>query len=378
MRSSVRGNANSVQHVAVAPVLARCAGAALLLLACGCTTIGYFGQAAVGQFDLWRRQQPLAATLARADLPAQLRSKLQLVVAARAFAQTHLALADDGSYHSYVDLGRDYVVWNVFAAPALALTPLKSCFLLIGCVEYRGFFHQAQAQAYAADLQRQGYDTFVGGVAAYSTLGWLDDPILSSVLRWDDVRIAETLFHELAHHRLYIADDATFNESFAMAVARIGVDLWLADDTARRIARAGELARERAFIGLLLEFRGQLAVAFAAPVPAAERRANKDRLYDELRSSYAALKASWGGAADYDAWMARDLNNAKLVSLATYHADVEAFVAVLKRRCDSDFPRFYALIRRLAALAPAARAQCLAALAVDSEPSAPHCAALLR
>ncbi len=193
-----------------------------------------------------------------------MRAKLTLVERARQFAGTQLALSDHGSYHSYADLGRDYVVWNVFAAPELSLTPLSACYPFIGCVDYRGFFSEARARLHAATLQARGYDTFVGGVAAYSTLGWLNDPVLNTVLRRDDVHLVDIIFHELAHQRLYIVDDTTFNESFAMAVARAGVTRWLADDAPALARYRAGLAREADFIALLRDFTQRLTRAYAA------------------------------------------------------------------------------------------------------------------
>ena len=243
---------------------------------CGCSTLSYYSQAIGGQFEIWRKQQPITEVLAQPGLSATLRTKLELVVAARAFAASQLGLPDGGSYHEYVELGREAVVWNVFAAPALSLTPLRSCYPIAGCLEYRGFFARQQAEAYAARLRTQNYDVFVGGVAAYSTLGWFDDPVLSTILAWDAERIVEILFHELAHQRVYIAGDTTFNESYAMAVGEAGVRAWLTaqgrDDRAYQTAHS----HERAFIALLLEARAELARLYAGSMAMADKQRKKN------------------------------------------------------------------------------------------------------
>ena len=375
MPASLSPNIISVQRAAARRRRAAIVGLLLTLLLAGCTSLDYYQQAVAGQFQIWQRQRSIEALLAQHDLPAPLRAKLELVVRARRFAADHLALPDHGSYRQYADVGRDYVVWNVFAAPELSLTPHPSCYPLLGCLDYRGFFSHARARLHAVTLQARGYDTFVGGVAAYSTLGWLNDPLLNTVLRWDERRIVDTIFHELAHQQLYIAGDTTFNESFAMAVAQAGLVLWLGADPAAYQRYLVEQAREATFITLVQDYRKRLAAAFAAPVPDARKRVAKARLYDQLRAGYADLKAGWGGYNAYDAWMDTDLNNAKLTSLAAYHDDVAAFTGVLAR-CEQDFPRFYRVIKRLAGLATAARRQCLAQLG-GAGPAQHHCAALL-
>lgn len=370
MPASLSPNITSVQHALTRVLL----GVALLSLG-GCASFDYYLQAAHGQFEIWQRQRPISHWLEQPDTPTALRAKLALVERARRFAATQLALSDHGSYHSYADLGRDYVVWNVFAAPELSLTPLSACYPLIGCVDYRGFFCEARARLHAATLQARGYDTFVGGVAAYSTLGWLNDPVLNTVLRRDDVHLVDIIFHELAHQRLYIANDTTFNESFAMAVARAGVARWLADD-APALARylAGQ-AREAQFIALLRDFSQRLTRAYAAEHGVVEKRAAKQALYAELRERYRLLKLEWGGDGSYDAWMDSQLNNAKLASLAAYHDEVAHFLALLAR-CGDDFTRFYAVVEALGQLETTQRGHCLHTLGSAQAPPA-ECAALL-
>ena len=358
MSASLRPKPRSVQREPRARRAARVTLLALCALLGGCASLDYYWQAVGGQWEIWRRERPIARELARADLPPALRAKLELVERARRFAHDELALPDNGSYRDYADLGRDYVVWNVFATPELSLTPVRSCYPLLGCVDYRGYFSEARARLAAATLAARGHEIFVGGVAAYSTLGWFDDPLLNTVLRWDDLRIVDTLFHELAHQVLYIADDTTFNESFAMAVARAGLDRWLADDPAARARRAADRAREQAFLALLAEYRGRLAALYAGTTSDDDKRAGKARLFAELSARYAALRQDWGGYDGYDAWMRTDLNNAKLASLAAYHDEVEHFLALLAR-CDGDLPRFYRLVERLGRLPPATRRACL-------------------
>ena len=355
-----------------------CRPALTLLLAMmlgGCVSLDYYLQAAGGQLEIWRKQQSIASLLARPDLDVRLRAKLELVERARHFAAAHLALPDHGSYRSYADLQREYVVWNVFAAPELSLTPRSFCYPLLGCLDYRGFFSVARAAAYADALRAGGDDTFVGGVAAYSTLGWLNDPVLNTVLRGEELRVVDVIFHELAHQKLYVAGDTTFNESFAMAVARAGLDRWLGENDPSRTRHVAQRAREQAFLSLVQDYRQRLAAVYSSTLANEAKRTAKARLYAALYADYETRKAGWGGDDAYDTWMNSDLNNAKLASLATYHEQVDAFLGLLAR-CAHDFPRFYRVVARLGALEPHTRAQCLSELG-DVRAPGQACARLL-
>ena len=326
-------------------------GLALAALAAGCTTVEYYSQAALGHLDVMQRARPIDAVIADPAAPATLKRRLERVQKMREFAVSELGLPDNGAYRSYADLGRPYVVWNVFAAPALSVEPVQSCFPIAGCVSYRGYYAHADALAHAAELGARGLDTYVGGVPAYSTLGWFDDPVLSTFIGYPDAEFARLLFHELAHQRVYVKDDTAFNESFATAVELEGVDRWLAahGTPEQRTAFERQQMRRQAFIALLLRYRERLREAYARSAADDEKRAAKTRLLDELRSEYAALKADWGGYPGYDRFFAEGVNNANLASIASYAELVPAFRALLARE-DGNLPRFYLEVERLAAL----------------------------
>ena len=330
--------------------------------ASGCAALGYYAQAVAGHFEIWRKQQPINELLDNPALPGARRAKLELVNQARAFAHQRLALPDNGSYRNFVELERDFVVWNVFVAPPLALEPDTSCFPLVGCLAYRGYFDPAAAERYASRRRDEGLDVYVAGVAAYSTLGWFDDPVLSTFLNWSDARLLEILFHELAHQQLYVTDDTTFNESFAMAVAASGLELWFAgrgESNAEAISAAG---RERELMVLVLDARAELATLYATTLPAATKLEGKAHVFASLQQRYRQLKAGWQGRADYDRWMGESWNNAKMASIATYHDLVPAFRALIDHY-DGDFPAAYAHLAAIAALKPAPRLRCLGSFA---------------
>lgn len=329
--------------------------AGAVCLGSGCSTIGYYSQAAGGHLEMMRQARPVPEVVADPATPDALKQRLALSQRMRDFAVSELKLPDNNSYRRYADLKRDAVVWNVVAAPELSLTLKTWCFPIMGCVGYRGYFTQAEAAALAAELQGQGYETRVYGVPAYSTLGWSTwlggDPLLNTFLDWPEIELARLVFHELAHQVAYASDDTTFNESFATAVERIGGRRWLerfGTDEQRR--RADVVERRRAdFRSLTQRYRGELQAAYAAPGDEAGRRAEKARLMQALRADYQALKQGpWMGFAGYDEWF-QQANNASFGVLAAYTELVPQFERLYEAQ-GSDFERFYAAVRELASL----------------------------
>jgi predicted aminopeptidase len=327
--------------------------AAFLPLLAGCGTLRYYSQAVSGQIDLMRRASPIAAQLRADSTSAALKVKLQAILGIRDFASRELGLPENGSYGSYADLGRQYVLWNVFAAPEFSIEPISSCFVFVGCVSYHGYFAQADAEAEGARLRAQGYDVHVGGVAAYSTLGWFNDPVLNTFIQYPDAWVARLIFHELAHQLLYIKDDTRFNESFATTVEKAGVERWLAreGDAGKRAAYERAQERRRDFIALIVKYRSALEQYYREDLPAEVKRQGKARLFADMDRDYRQLKAAWGGFAGYDRWFAAKPNNAMLASISLYTDLVPAFQALLEHE-GGDLPRFYAVVKNLARLPP--------------------------
>jgi len=336
---------------------------AAVAAAAGCSTLSYYGQAINGHFEVMRRAEPIPARIADPATPAELRAKLERVVAIREFASRELALPD-GSYRTYADIGRPYVLWNVFAAAEFSVEPQQSCFPIAGCVAYRGYYRQAAADAYGAGLGKDGYDVHVYGVPAYSTLGWFDDPVLNTFIRYPDAELARLVFHELAHQVVYVKGDTVFNESFAVAVEEEGVRRWLERNAtpAERDGYAAARQRRADFVRLVLRYREKLEAFYRETLPDEAKRAGKRQRLAEMDADYRALKASWGGFAGYDRWFDGGVNNAKLASVATYEELVPAFRALLAQE-QGDLPRFYAAVKALAKLDKPERDRELAALA---------------
>jgi predicted aminopeptidase len=340
--------------------------AAAVLPLTGC----YLLQAASGQMAISAKREPIADVLADSARPPQLRARLEYVAAARDFASRELGLPDNDSYRSYADLGRPYVVWNVFAAPEFSVEPRRWCFPIAGCVVYRGYFSEDAAQRYANRLRRRGDDAAVGGIAAYSTLGHFKDPVLNTMLGWSDAQLAGTLFHELAHQVVYVPGDSEFNESFATVVEEAGLERWLAARQRGQELVAWREQRERQaqFIALLLKARDKLRTLYESALPDDEKRSRKQYEFGELKLAYQRLKQEWNGYPGYDRWFDRTLTNAHLVSAATYYGCVPGLRRVLSE-AGGDLPRFYEEARRLARIDKASRA--LAVCGAVSPPGTP-------
>ncbi|PQP03770.1 MULTISPECIES: aminopeptidase [Pseudomonas] len=334
----------------------------ILLLLNGCSSVSYYGQLASGQLHLLWAREPVASVIADPDRDRQLRARLAQSQKARMFASQHLHLPDNQSYRLYADIGRPFVVWNVFATPEFSLKPQNHCFPVAGCVAYRGYYSQSAARGEAALQRLQGMDVSIGGVEAYSTLGWFNDPIISSMMSWGDERLATLIFHELTHQRFYIKDDSEFNESFATFVEQEGTRQWRAfqglppDD--------GALARQQEqFIQLLLGTRTRLERLYALPLSIDQMRERKAAAFEQLRREYRTLRDSqWAGNKRYDAWINAPMNNARLLPFGLYNQWVPAF-SVLFRQVDGDWVKFYAAVEKLGALPMEERKAALKALA---------------
>jgi predicted aminopeptidase len=315
----------------------------------------YLLQAASGQAEVMARSEPIPKVIADPATPEATRARLQLAEDARAFAVASLDLPDGRSFRKYADLGRDYAVWNVVAAPELSVEPRRWCFPVAGCVAYRGYFDEGSAQAKARRLARQGDDVMVGGVATYSTLGRLPDPLFNTMLGWRETRFVGTIFHELAHEQLYVPDDSAFNEAFASVVEEEGVRRWLLarGQAAELAAYEASLVHQADFAALLRDARERLARLYGSGRPPVELRAEKQREFGRLKFEYSLLRARWGGYPGYDAWFARTLSNAHLAAVATYQDCVPGLRRELVAA--GSLPAFYARAAVLAELPLAER-----------------------
>jgi predicted aminopeptidase len=349
--------------------LAAAAGLLLLTQAIGgCSSLqdgpGYYLQSMFGHLDVISRAKPVDTVIADDSTDPALRKRLEQARAMRVFASRSLGLPDNASYTTYADLQRPYVLWNVFATPELSLNLQQWCFPVAGCVSYRGYYDRADADRFAKALDQQRLDVSVGGVPAYSTLGWFDDPLLSTFVQYPEGELARLIFHELAHQVVYVPGDTTFNESFASAVEEIGVEKWFAqrNDPAAALAFRQYDERRRQFRELLIRHKTSLAAVYSQPVSDEVKRLGKQKVFESLRADYQQLKDSWGGNPAYDRWFSQPVNNARLAAVGAYSDLVPAF-RVMFDQSNGDFTQFYAKVQQLAALDKPLRDARLAALA---------------
>jgi predicted aminopeptidase len=338
---------------------------ALLLLVTvlsGCASPVYYAQTISGQLEILSKRRPVEEVLNDPATPAQTKHQLELVQRLRDFASRELLLPDNRSYRTYADLERPFAVWNVFAVPELSLEPKKWCFIVAGCVPYRGYFARDQAEQFAASLKQDGYDTYIGGVLAYSTLGWFNDPLLNTFINRSEADLAGLLFHELAHQKIYVSSDSTFNESFATVIELEGVTRWFEQGGNAKEAEAYRLKirRREEFTALVLRHRARLKKIYDSALSDAEKRAAKAKVFEELRDDYAKLKSGWNGYAAFDNWFKQHLNNARLAAIGLYSQYVAAFQALLAQQ-GGDLAGFYREVERIAKLSSEERAVALQA-----------------
>jgi predicted aminopeptidase len=343
----------------------------LLAAVAGCQSIGYYKQAFSGQMEMLSNKQPIPELIENANTSPKLKEKFQLVLALRNFAETKLHLPAGKQYLSYVDLHRSNVVWNVYAAPELSLKPTSWWFPIVGSVTYRGYFSEPAAMNYAEKMKKKGLDVYVGGVDAYSTLGWFNDPVLNTFIGDSERRLASLIFHELAHQCVFFSGDTEFNEAFATAVAEEGLRRWLVEknDPAALKKYQVELTRKKQFVDLITDARNHLKKVYGdfelktnrtiSVLTDAQKRAEKKLILEKLRADFAKLKIQWGGFEGYDEWFEGPLNNAQLNTVATYYDLVPAFHELIEEN-GGDLNKFYAQMKKLSFTSKEKRHQTLA------------------
>ncbi|MGB0721477.1 MAG: aminopeptidase [Gammaproteobacteria bacterium] len=333
----------------------------------GCSTLGYYGQAASGHLEVMAASRPLGSVIEDPATPTKVRERLRVAADARRFASTDLGLPDNGSYRSYADLGRDAVVWALYAAPEFDVEPHRWCYPFVGCLAYRGFFDLDEARDVAKRYAARGMDTYIAPVPAYSTLGWFDDPLLNTMMRWDDTSVAALVFHELAHQVVYVADDTEFNEAFAVTVEREGVRRWL--ESRGRSAQLHEWRARKAaaaeLVRMMLALRADLDALYAG-ASAHDRGstpgARKGALIEAVRERFRKQARTRRELEPFAHWFGPGLNNARLNVFAVYERWVPAFAALLARE-EGDMSRFFIAVKRLGRLDQEERARQLRELA---------------
>jgi len=317
----------------------------------GCSTVAYYSQAVAGQCQILVGQKPIATMMDDPNVSTDLRRQLQLVLKLRLFARDELKMNPAGNYLRYRALDRKFALWVVYAAPEFD-TELKSWWYpVVGRFTTRGFFKESAARAYAKRLEGKALDIYVGGASAYSTLGWFDDPVLSTFINYSETELANLIFHELAHHHLFLPGDATFNESFATAVAEIGVARWLEiqHDAAKRDEYLAQRKRAREFNEMLFEAREELRKMYASDKTAIQKRKSKAQIIDQLKSRIMELSQADPLNKHLANWTKRRINNALLGATAVYYRQVPAFINLFENN-NEDFSAFFEAVKNLTQL----------------------------
>ena len=311
----------------------------------GCQTIGFYSQSVVGHSKLMLARTSIDSALEKVD--SHTADKLILSKELRAFASSSLSLPDNNTYSKFVKLDREYPVWVVVAAPELSLMAKSWCYLVIGCASYRGYFSKQAALRYSNKLKAKGWETYVGGAAAYSTLGWFSDPLLPSMMTGSDASFAEILFHELAHQRLYLKGKSDVNEAMATVVGEQGALRWLASNQPDQVqAYREQLAAQDDFSELVFEFKTKLTSMYQLTQPIADKRIKKKQLFSEFKQRLRSMKAErWNGRGYFDLWLSQPLSNARFAGFSTYRALVSDFENLLVE-CENDFEKFFLSVEK--------------------------------
>lgn len=337
----------------------------ILCLLGSCRTADFYSQAVRGQADILYRSRPIAVVQRNPKTKPALRKQLDLVQELRTFAHDELKLPTDRQYKNYADLDRKYVVWNVYAAPEFSLEAKTWRYPMVGNLKYRGFFNEAQAKQVGATLEKDGYDVLVGGVRVYSTLGWFSDPVLNTFVHEEDSQLAETLFHELTHARFFVAGDTDFNEAYATASAQLGVRQWLQRnrDAKKSAAYERSIAQFDRILALLRETRANLEALYAqkGAMPEEEMRKQKAAVFEASRETYAAMKRRGEADDSFDRLLGKQLNNARLIALATYYDLVPAFERLFHEQ-GGDWEKFHRAVEDMKPLSRRQRRERLGAV----------------
>ena len=320
-------------------------------LCSGCSSINYYTHLIGGHLEIHSNTQPIKSILENPKTEGRLAQKLRLITEAKSFAETNLALPKTDSYTQYANIGRDYVMWSVTATPKLSLSPYQSCFIIVGCMSYRTFFAKDDANEFAKSMKEQGYDTYIGEVAAFSSLGWFDDPVLNTMLKWPDTRLAGLIFHELTHQKIYVNGDTAFNESVAVTVEIEGIKQWLQSkgQTDKLEIFLKQQQRRKQFLDIVLKTRSKLKELYQSNRSDSEKIRQKQKIFKQLLTDYYELKHSWNGYSGYDRWFNNSLNNAKLALLSTYTQYVPDLTRLLHEN-NSDFGDFFQAVNKLAGM----------------------------
>ncbi|MDP2602683.1 MAG: aminopeptidase [Deltaproteobacteria bacterium] len=337
--------ATEVIHRAVAVYrLARSAGGKLVLI----TVLAGFGASILSACSpfyvlraayeegkiLWRRE-PIAQFLEKSEVNQETQEKLKLVLAVREYARDVLKMNVGGSYTSYSYVDRPDLTYILTAAPKTELKPYTWWFLIVGRVPYKGYFSKADAEAAAADLQFEGYDTNIRPSAAFSTLGWFDDPLLSHLLRYDKVTLSEVVFHELFHNTLYVKGAGAFNESVANFVGgRAAIDFFrdrFGENSTEHQKAIQAWQEELEFSDFMEKLGESLSKLYGKEISLEEKLRLREHIFESGKKEWEERIAARPGHR-FRGFAKQPLNNAVMIHYLLYLKNLELFEAVYEAK----------------------------------------------
>ncbi len=312
--------------------------------ACGST--GYLWHVSMGQLDILLSRRPLADAIADARLPEEERRQLALVPVVKAFGVEQLGLGGGHTYDTFVQLDRPYATLVLSAAPPDSLDPYRWRFPIVGSVPYKGFFSEHRAARERDALAAEGFDVFLRPASAFSTLGWFEDPILSSMLGMSDADLIETVLHEMTHATLYFPDHTNFNETAATFVGHKGAVAFLAAQFGPGSASVrqaeGDAEDEQRFSRFIGEVLDGLREIYARPVSREEKLRAKAEWLAAEKNRFRRELARFNRPGRYARFIEGEWNNASLLARSAYYGDLAYFDRLFRKRGEPlrDFVRY--------------------------------------
>lgn len=305
--------------------------------------MGYLMKSGYGQMKLLSSRQPIEEALQNSQLEESKKRKLRLAQEAREFSEKELNLKATKNYTSYVELGRPYVTYVVSAAPKWELTHYQWSYPFMGKMPYKGYFNESDSIEEETELQKENLDTYMRGVSAYSTLGWFNDPILSSMLSYDDYDLVNTIIHETVHATLYIKHAADFNERLATFLGNKGAEQFYLKKEGAESPTLKQIRMENEDQTLFSQFISTELKELAKwykELPISERSEEKrKRRIHHIQEKFTQELQPQLKSDSFKKFPDLNLNNARLLVYKTYMQDLGDFQK-LYELLDQNYSRF--------------------------------------
>jgi predicted aminopeptidase len=314
----------------------------------------YLLKQGAGQAQLLMSRTPVSKVMAEPTTPTETKDRLTLIDEAKAYAESVIGLKKTNNYQELVQLDRDAVSYVVSAAPKDQLEPYTWWFPIIGSVPYKGFFDRNDAVALQNELKSQGYDTILRGVPAFSTLGWLPDPVYSPFLKYDRATLANIVIHELTHVTLYLSGQASFNEGFATFVGNVGsqefIERKYGPDSPEYKAARDAVADNAVFTEFIQTVSAKLDALYKSDRPREAKLADRDQIFTWAKQAFETQYEPRMKSHQFRHFPQGTFNNASLISYRTYYNRLDRFEAAYKKQ-GSDLAKTVVFFRDVVAKA---------------------------